>query len=188
MAYSVPLILYVIIQLAALLLLLVGTPIEMFRVMVPNGDPICITLWGSPYTCRSSDYLLYIEMLYGTCPSRVSRFRVAQAFVIISIAVYLAAFTAGLTLLFCCSFLRVVCLALNVVGAGTLCVVWVAMVVTYNKVDGPQCSRLKDRGTLGVGLILLVVAWILDIINIIFLLIPSQVRESVESVNSKEYT
>ncbi|TPP51073.1 Amastin surface glycofamily protein [Leishmania donovani] len=79
---------------------------------------------------------------------------------------------AGLYLLFCCSLLRWVCLVLNVVGMVTSCIVWAAMAVTYNKTDDRVCLPVKTLGRYGAGFVLFVLAWILDVINIILLLLP----------------
>ncbi|TPP50481.1 Amastin surface glycofamily protein [Leishmania donovani] len=62
---------------------------------------------------------------------------VAAAFAVISIFVYGTAFVLGLIALCCCACLRWVCLALNVAGIATLCIVWASMVVTFNKYEGP---------------------------------------------------
>ncbi|CAJ1992514.1 amastin-like surface protein [Leishmania donovani] len=174
MKYNIPLILYVVLQLVAFILLLAGTPSDIFiRTDHGPGYPtICLTLWGFKTDCSSRHHTLTIDRTFGACPPRVHRFRAAQAFTIISILVYGAAFIAGLTLLFCCSFLRLVCLALNIVGSVTLCVVWAAMAVTYNKADGPQCTRLSEVYKYGSGFVLFLIAWLLDIINIIILLLP----------------
>ncbi|CAJ07904.1 putative amastin-like surface protein [Leishmania major strain Friedlin] len=186
MAYSVPFVVYVVVQFVAFLLVLAGTPLDMFHIRTRGVNTSCITLWGDKLACNSSGYFVYIDKMFINCPPRLPRFRVAQAFALISVLVYGAAFIAGLTLLFYCSLLRVVCLTLNIVGAVTLCVVWVAMVVTYHKGETPRCPPLKRTGSYAAGFFLLVVAWILDILNIIFLLLPLQMRGSQDCANSME--
>ncbi|CBZ40994.1 uncharacterized protein [Leishmania mexicana MHOM/GT/2001/U1103] len=174
MTYSVLLLVYVILQFIAFFFVLVATPIEMFveRNPLRSSFPGCYTLWGFKFGCRSLDYVFPIDQVFTDCPVVQHRFRAAQAFAIISIFVYGAAFILGSILLFCCSFLRMVCLALNIVGIATLCVVWAAMAVTYNNREGRDCPALKNHWAYGTGFVLFVIAWILDIINIIFLLLP----------------
>ncbi|CBZ40960.1 uncharacterized protein [Leishmania mexicana MHOM/GT/2001/U1103] len=182
MAYNVLLLVYVILQFIAFLLVLVATPMEMFRQkdVSPDGSFFCYTLWGFKFNCRSLDYDVPIHEVFTNCPVLLHRFRAAQAFAIISIFVYGAAFILGLILLFCSPSLRMVCLALNIVGIATLCVVWAAMAVTYNTYDGPQCLRVNIFLKYGAGFVLFVIAWILDIINTVILLLPCTVTDSDE--------
>ncbi|CBZ41042.1 uncharacterized protein [Leishmania mexicana MHOM/GT/2001/U1103] len=194
MAYSVPLILYVIIQFAAFLLVLAGTPSGMFRSGSPSfpGPFGCITLWGLKLTCASVDYNVTIHFFFRNCRNRLNLFRAAQGLAIVTIFVYGAAFILGLILLYGCSFLRWVCLALNIVGIATLCVVWAALAVMYNKTDDPQCSTVREMGyRFGAGFVLFLVSWILDIINTFMLLLPCTVPatkapEKVESPTAEE--
>ncbi|CAJ07872.1 putative amastin-like surface protein [Leishmania major strain Friedlin] len=173
MKRSIPLVVYVVVQFVAFLLVLVGTPLDMFRAHNRPGVAQCLTLFGFKLDCESLEYLETVDTQWVDCPARITRFRLAQAFAIISIFVYGAAFVLGLVLLYGCTIHRWVCLALNIVGAVTLFIVWAAMVVTYNKDDGQKCLKVRDTGyRLGAGFALLVVAWILDILNIIFLLLP----------------
>ncbi|CAJ1992526.1 amastin-like surface protein [Leishmania donovani] len=182
MTPSIPLILYVVLQFVAFLLMLVGTPLDIVRRRdVAAGIPLtCMTLWGFKVDCFSVDYSITIDVLFGACPPRINRFRVAQVFVVLSILVYGAACILDVMLLCGISLLRWVCLALNVVGSVTLCVVWAAMARTFLKDDGPQCSSFREVNKYGPGFILLVVAWILDTLNIILLLLPCTSTEGAE--------
>ncbi|AYU82521.1 amastin-like surface protein, putative [Leishmania donovani] len=182
MKYGIPLILYVVLQFVAFLLLLVGTPLDIVRRKdVAAGIPLtCITLWGFKLDCFSVDYTITVDVFFAACPPRINRFRVAQVFVVLSILVYGAAFILGIMLLYGVSLLRWICLALNIVGSVTLCVVWAAMARTFLKDDGPQCSSLEEFNKYGPGFVLLVLAWILDILNIIFLLLPYTSTERAE--------
>ncbi|CAG9583646.1 amastin-like surface protein-like protein [Leishmania major strain Friedlin] len=191
MKRSIPLVVYVVVQFVAFLLVLAGTSADMFRIPRGSLPTLCITLWGLRLTCNSSGYAAYIDATFRPCPHRIARFRLAQAFALISILVYGAAFVLGLVLLFYCSLLRLVCLVLNIVGAVTLCVVWAAMAVTYNKDEHAFCRALKLTGLYAAGFALFLVAWILDILNIIFLLLPCTVpatkaNEKPESPTAQE--
>nr|CAJ2467778.1 unnamed protein product [Leishmania braziliensis] len=65
-------------------------------------------------------------------------FRRAQVFAIISICVYGLAALLGFIALCCCSCLRWVCLALNIAGVATLCVVWASIVLVYYETESPS--------------------------------------------------
>ncbi|CAM38020.1 amastin-like surface protein [Leishmania braziliensis MHOM/BR/75/M2904] len=169
------LIVYVVVQFFAFFFVLFGTPIDMFRLTGTSSSPsevVVTTLWGLKKGVFTTDYGLNASRQWRFCPNRLNRFRLAQAFALISIFVYGLAFVLGVIQLFCCSYLRWVCLALNIVGAATVCVVWAAMVVTYNTNDSFDCPEQKRYHTYGSGFTLFVLAWILDILNIISLLLP----------------
>ncbi|CAJ1022830.1 Amastin surface glycoprotein, putative [Leishmania lindenbergi] len=175
MAWSVGIVVYAVVQFIAFLLVLVATPIDMFRIRssIATASPHqCLTLWGLKENCGTTVYNMSSDDLWLLCPPRHNRFRAAQALAVITILVYGAAFVLGVMMLFCCSFFRWVCVALNIVGAGTLCFVWAAMVVTYNKSEGPRCLVMEDVYTYGAGFVLLVLTWVLDVLNIAVLLFP----------------
>ncbi|TPP39969.1 Amastin surface glycofamily protein [Leishmania donovani] len=179
MACNIGMFLYAILQFIAFLFVLVATPFSMFSMAVkglPNEG--CYTLWGFKSTCNRGMEVTKSDELWANCMGRRNRFRAAQAFAVISIFVYGTAFVLGLVALCCCACLRWACLALNVAGIATLCIVWASMVVTFNKYEGPGCPAMKEITTLGAGFALLVVAWCLDIINIALLLLPWQDRDS----------
>ncbi|CAJ1005068.1 putative Amastin surface glycoprotein, partial [Leishmania naiffi] len=106
---------------------------------------------------------------------------------IVSIIVYGTAFVLGVIMLFCCPYLRFLCVALNIVGAVTLCVVWAAMVMTYSVNDQPGCIRENFIALYGKGFILFVVAWALDILNIFALLLPFHITvfRELDGANDK---
>ncbi|CAJ1992523.1 amastin-like surface protein [Leishmania donovani] len=182
MAYNITVIVYVVVQFVAFLLVLVGTPLDIFRERNPSSgvSSACITLFGLKGQCSSLLYTRTTDMLWEECPPRIPRFRLAQGCAIISIFVYGGAFMLGFILLFCCSLLRWVCLALNVVGMVTSCIVWAAMARTYNQHDGETCEPMKTSSRYGAGFALFVVAWILDTLNIILLLLPCTATEGPE--------
>ncbi|CAJ1018460.1 Amastin surface glycoprotein, putative [Leishmania lindenbergi] len=187
MAFTLALLLYAVLQFIAFLFVLVGTPLDMFHLRSGGrfGNTPCITLWGLNEECYTSRNDISLDTLWMDCPSRRDRFRVAQVFAIISIFVYGLAALLGFILLCCCSCLRWVCLALNIAGIATLCVVWASMVRTYEKADG-FCVREKLVSFFGVGFSLLVMAWCLDITNIAFLLLPWQGRDPTKSRDPSE--
>ncbi|XQJ24963.1 amastin-like protein [Leishmania guyanensis] len=181
MVFTLALLLYAVLQLIAFLFVLVGTPIDMFRSRdeAPFGNTPCITLWGIKDKCYSGMLSQNSDDLWSSCPGRGSRFRVAQAFAIISIFVYGIAAALGFIMLCCCSSLRWVCLALNLTGVITLCVVWASMMRTYYALDG-RCFGQRFRNNFGSGFVLLVFAWCLNIIDMVFLLLPSQAKDPSE--------
>ncbi|CAJ1021971.1 Amastin surface glycoprotein, putative, partial [Leishmania shawi] len=140
------LIVYVIVQFFAFFFVLFGTPLDMFRLRNSPSSLDRVTvlkLWGLTSGVFSIRYGLSTDERWRNCTSRLNRFRLAQAFALISIFVYGTAFVLGVILLFCCSYLRWVCLALNIVGAVTVCVVWAAMVVTFYRDESFDCPELK---------------------------------------------
>ncbi|CAG9569379.1 amastin-like protein [Leishmania major strain Friedlin] len=174
MACRIGLLLYVISQLLAFLFVLVGTPIDMFRPHNTSriGNTPCLTLWGYKSECYSTKYDVRSDDLWANCTDRLLQFRVAEALAVISIFVYGLAFIFGVLMLCCCFCLRWVCLTLNILGFGTLGVVWALMVVVYFKDDGSSCRKLSDQYHLGAGFALFVSTWCRDIFSIIFLLLP----------------
>ncbi|TPP51895.1 Amastin surface glycofamily protein [Leishmania donovani] len=171
--YNIPAILYVVLQFVAFFFVLVGTPLDIFRDKSPNGFGKfpCFSLWGIMFNCTLGENMEGIDA-YAGCPLRMHQFRAAEAFVIISIVVYGAAFILGLILLFCCPLLRRVCLTLNIVGVVTLCVVWALVVEMYHKDANPRCQKFKEGASYSSAFVLFVLAWILDVINIFLLLLP----------------
>ncbi|XUY37192.1 amastin-like protein [Leishmania panamensis] len=168
------LLVYVFVQFFAFFFVVFGTPIDMFRLrFVFDPDLIVVTtLWGVKVGVFDTEYALTSREMWSNCTERRDRFYLAQGLAIFSILVYGTAFVLGFIMLYCCSFFRWVCLALNIVGAVTLCVVWGAMVVTYSTDEGPFCPEQKRYHTYGSGFILFILAWILDLLNIVSLLLP----------------
>ncbi|CAJ1013910.1 Amastin surface glycoprotein, putative [Leishmania lindenbergi] len=188
MAWTIGLLIYVVVQFVAFLFVLVATPIDMFRIrprftFAPNQ---CLTLWGIKNNCSTTVYDIRSDSRWATCTPRRDRFRVAQAFAVISIFVYGAAFVLGVIMLFCCRWFRWVCLALNSVGAVTVCIVWACMAVSYNRDEGTGCQELRIVYSYGAGFVLLLLAWVLDILNIPVLLFLCQDSDSGENGNEAE--
>ncbi|AIN95876.1 amastin-like protein [Leishmania panamensis] len=173
MVFTVTLLLYAVLQFIAFIFVLVATPLDMFRVkdLGRFGNTPCLTLWGGKENCNTvrSD-TSYVE-LWSFCPDRLARFRLAEVFAVISIFVYGSAVLLGFIVVFCCTCLRWICLALNIGGALTVCVVWVLMVFDYQHADG-LCPAINTRFNFGNGFGLFLAANFLDIINIVLLLIP----------------
>ncbi|TPP46832.1 Amastin surface glycofamily protein [Leishmania donovani] len=176
---------YAILQLIAFLSVLIGTPLEMFRGTTrdPYNVSLCITLWGTKYDfqCHFIMYAQTTDGQWARCTTRRQHFRMAEALVVISIILYALAALLGFIMLFCCSLLRWVCLALNVVGLLTLGITWGLMVTEFNKGDGPLCPPLKNNYKFGYGFFLLLVAWVLDLVDIVFLLFPLPTMRSDET-------
>ncbi|CAM38424.1 putative amastin-like surface protein [Leishmania braziliensis MHOM/BR/75/M2904] len=168
------LLVYLTVQFFAFLFVLFGTPIDMFRLDQPLDSDVAVvtTLWGLKAGVFSVEYGLSAAEQWKDCPDRLHRFRLAQVLAIISIFVYGTAFVLGFIMLYCCSFFRWICVTLNIVGAVTLCLVWMAMVVTYRTDEEPFCPEEKRYHTYGSGFVLFVLAWLLDFLNIVSLLLP----------------
>ncbi|CAJ1005159.1 putative Amastin surface glycoprotein [Leishmania naiffi] len=188
MEFSPALLLYAVLQFIAFLFVLVGTPIDMLRQRNGGsrfGNTPCVTLWGYKVQCYNSTYEASVDRLWMSCRRRRNAFRAAQAFAVISIFVYGLAAAFGFIALWCCSRLRWVCLALNISGVITLCVVWATIVVTYYKADD-LCDSENLISFFGSGFVLLVMAWCLDIINIVFLLLSRPAMHASDNADTKE--
>nr|ACS87803.1 d-amastin [Angomonas deanei] len=179
MSCKVGIIIYSIVQFIAFLFILVGTPIDMFRAKNVDliGNTKCLTMWGAKEKCYSTKYDTRINDLFAFCEGRRDRFRAAEAFAIINIAIYGVACILGFVQLCCCHCLRWVCLVLNILGI-TSVVSWAIMSDSFLKRNGTRglnvvlCGKLNAYYKYGAGFALFVVAWCLDIINIIFLMLP----------------
>ncbi|CBZ24114.1 putative amastin-like protein [Leishmania mexicana MHOM/GT/2001/U1103] len=173
MACRFGMVLYVISQFLAFLFVLVATPIDMFRPKGTSrfGNTDCLTLWGEKKHCYSTVYDQKSSTIWANCPQRGLQFLVAAVLAVISIFVYGLAFILGFIMLFCCFCLRWVCLTLNIVGFGTLSVVWALMVVVYYTDDGTPCPRLSQKYHFGAGFALFLSTWVRDIFSILYLLV-----------------
>nr|CAJ2472090.1 unnamed protein product [Leishmania braziliensis] len=182
-------IVYSILQFIAFLLVLVGTPLDMFRLQSREDfeDRPCLTLWGLKPYCNSIVYSLTSDDRFSLCPVRSKRFRISQRLAVVSVVVYCAAFAVGVIMLYCCLYLRWVCLGLNIVGFVTLATLCALMVLSYKTDDNPLCPKLRDDYNFGVGFSLFAAALCLDLVSIAFLFIPWS-HENVEgsSSHSKE--
>ncbi|XQJ30362.1 amastin-like surface protein, putative [Leishmania guyanensis] len=188
MAWTIALLIYVAVQFVAFFCVLVATPIDMFRSRNRTGlfPTECLTLWGLKLDCTGTIYYLPSDKWWFDCTSRRDRFRAAQGFAVISVFVYGAAFVLGVIMMFCCCYLRWVCLALNCVGAVTVCIVWASMAVTYNRDEGPICPAWRTMYTYGAGFVFFLLAWLLDLFNIPVLLLLPQDSDSAESGKGTE--
>jgi hypothetical protein len=177
MGCKIGIIIYSILQFVAFLFILVGTPIDMFRVKGEKviGNKGCVTMWGYKKKCYSTTYDLKVGKIFELCKGRKDRFRAAEAFAIINIIIYGVACVLGFVMLCCCHCLRWVCLVLNIFGF-TSVVSWAIMADAYGSKSGDlgagYCGKLKTLYKYGAGFALLVTAWCLDIVNIIFLMLP----------------
>ncbi|KPA82139.1 amastin-like protein [Leptomonas pyrrhocoris] len=179
MGVKVGIVIYSILQFIAFLLILVGTPIDMFRAKNEDtiGNKPCVTMWGIKEKCYSTKYDIRPKDLFALCKGRLDRFRAAEAFAIINIAIYLVACILGFVQLCCCHCLRWVCLLLNILGISAV-VTWAIMADAFGSKSGADrfnigyCGKLKDFSKYGAGFGLFVTAWCLDIVNIVFLMLP----------------
>ncbi|TPP42732.1 Amastin surface glycofamily protein [Leishmania donovani] len=185
MVFMLGVLVYVALQFIALLCVLIGSFLDMFR-FIPfyrqNHLP-CLTLWGYKVDCYSTKYVLSSNQRWASCPARRDRFRGSQALVIISICVYGAAVVFGFLMLFRFAFCRWLCLALNILGVCTLGITGALVMVAYYIDEGIDCPELRVDFKYGVGFALLMVAWVLDIFNTPILWLPWPTVNSAENVN-----
>ncbi|SYZ65285.1 Amastin_surface_glycoprotein [Leishmania braziliensis MHOM/BR/75/M2904] len=181
-------IVYSILQFIAFLLVLVGTPLDMFRSRQRSifNETSCVLLWGVKRNCSSIVYAATSDDRWVMCPTRRTHFRVARVFAVITIVVYCAAFVLGFIMLCCYAWLRWVCLGLNIVGFVTLAIPLALMVVSYQTDEDLACPQLKRDFNFGIGFSLFAAALCLDAIDIVFLLIPWQHDYLDVTCNSNE--
>lgn len=181
MAFHVGIAVYCVMQFIALVFIVVGTPIDMFRAKGVDtfGNKACLTLWGSKEKCYSTTYNTKPSELFAQCTERRDRFRAAEAFAIISIVVYGVAALLGFIQLCCCHCLRWICLMLNILGIFS-CISWSLMADLYFKNTtssvtwsaSANCYRFSRDYKYGAGFALLIVGWALNFIAILFLAFP----------------
>ncbi|CAM37353.1 amastin [Leishmania braziliensis MHOM/BR/75/M2904] len=187
MACNVAAVLYAIFQFIAFIFVLVATPLDMFRVkdLGRFGSTPCLTLWGGKENCNDLKSDTSYHELWSFCPGRLARFRMAEVFAVISIFVYGLAALFGFIVLFCCSFFHWICLALNITGVVTVCVVWVLMVFDYYNAED-LCPAINTRFDFGNGFGLFVAAWCLNLVNTVLLLLQCRARDPSESGGPSE--
>jgi len=173
--------LYTLAQIVALVFAVVGTPIEMFRFKHEvDGDTPCVTLWGIKNKCSSTSYDVKVDddLMFLGCSSRQDHFKAAEAFAIISICIIAGAAAFGFIQCCCCVCCQFLLYLLNICTIATLCIAWALMANVYNSnsdksVATVMCHALKDEDfKYGAGFALLVVAWCIVIIDMIFLKLP----------------
>lgn len=193
MVCNIGLTIYTILEFVAFVFVLVGTPIDMFRSKGQNeiGNSACLTMWGYKSECYSTSYdVKSMSTLFAGCPKRLHHFQAAEAFAIISIAVFAVCFILGLCMCSCCSSCacccRVLLCILIILGIASAAVVWACMAASYN-VDhngddssaesiisdvNPLCYKLKNIVKYGAGFALIVVGWAIHTVNLLFALLP----------------
>ncbi|CAJ1014457.1 Amastin surface glycoprotein, putative [Leishmania lindenbergi] len=188
MEFNVFIIVYAVLQFIAFLLVVVGTPLDMFRVrgrLVPTQQA-CLTLWGFKDSCGDRSISRTLATFFNQCTEARNHFYVAATLAVISIFVYCAAFVLGVIMLYCCVYLRWVCLVLNIVGSVTLATSWVFVVLVFHQTDLSNCLLMRVSISFGVGFAVFLVAWVLELVSIAFLFIPWQYQDLDESSHSKK--
>ncbi|KAL7696247.1 amastin-like protein [Lotmaria passim] len=192
------LVLYSIVQFIAFLFILVGTPIDQFRLSTDDmfSNSPCLTIWGWKNKCISATWNTRTNTLWSSCPDRKDRFRASEGLAIAAIVITLVASILGFVMLCCCRCLRWLNLILNLLGTGTGCAVSALMIDAYYNRHDPYssvellvgnitCGALRDNALVhgevgtgaahfkyGAGFALYIVGWGLCFINIIFLMLP----------------
>lgn len=161
--------------------MLIGTclPQFMYKLQGSNGRT-CITLFSLDLNCMHSPHRSLSGFFRKACKARTNYFQAGEAFAIISIFVYFAAFIAGVLQFFRKISITHIIAGVNAAGVITALIVWLVMIHVYNSNDLKQsntllheCQPLKDSNyNLGAGFALIILAWVLNLIAIPFLYIP----------------
>lgn len=177
---------YGVLQFVALSLLVIATPIDMFRDSRVNllGNRGCLTMWGYKEACYSNEYSVVLENLFELCRGRRDRFRAAEVLTVGSIVLLLLSTVCAVIMLCCCRCLRWVCMGLTVTSFSVSTAVWGMMSQMYftavSSNSGAGCKALREDGAsfttgyfrYGAGFYLIVISGWLNFISIIFLLLP----------------
>ncbi|KAF8297182.1 putative amastin [Trypanosoma cruzi] len=168
-------ILYGVVSFTALLLMLVGTPLDQFRFRtnpLPLIDP-CVTLWGGKLFCSGTEYIISGEDVIHECYAVLGLFRVAEASSIVSIALLLVATILGVLSHLYKKSLRTLTNVLLVSGMVTVGVVWGLMVHVYKeKIGDCIVTPFKTQLKFGHGFGLIVASWSLTFFAVVFLNLP----------------
>lgn len=169
-------IIYLIIEVLVLALTAIGTPIEQFVSKSGRSDG-CITMWGVPSSCGSSNY----NAPHGAkgvaafgCGQRKNNMTGAAAFAIISIVVVVILVLYGLLMFLGMCKSLVLPAILTLLAVATLLVCWACVAGVYNNsmCNCYGCGRpgkYKDFWLkYGAGFWLIVVAWIVQVIGCVF--------------------
>ncbi|CAD2219866.1 amastin-like surface protein-like protein [Angomonas deanei] len=172
-------IIYTILQAIVFIFVLVATPIDMFKpknnnfwITIPGWSPAgrgsCYTMWGYKTDCSSTKYTSKGTAAFG-CGRRRNNMNGAAAFAIISIFLTLVALVFGI-LLICKCLGAIVPLILSIIAMVTILISWacVAGVYTQGFCGG---NPYKTNMKYGAGFGLLVTAWCLEVILVIFLIV-----------------
>lgn len=166
---------FLVLACVAFLLLIIGTPLEMFR---SRYSSTCVTLWGSRPTCGSSRY----DPTDWGCSSRNSKVNAARAFCIVSLILSALSILTGVLLALQVGFLanrHLIPALLSLSTVLTLLIAWACVAGIYNE---SQCevideatgtvvvegTALKEVYKYGAGFGLLVASWCLQVIATAF--------------------
>lgn len=189
--------LYGMLQFCVLVLMTVGTPLDQFRprtVAEPDineffSNSFCITLWGEKDKCFALSYDKRPPVTWSGCDGRVERFTAAETCAVISIVIFAAACIIGSMQTCCCGCLKWLCMLLNIAGVVTAGITWACMIDCYYRAmgstlsaGGDPCVKMEEyKGPnnaypsgmkFGAGLILIITAWCVNVVNIFILLLP----------------
>eukprot|EP00796_Vickermania_ingenoplastis_P006096 gene6096-biopygen3902 len=161
-------IIFTALEVVVLALTVIGTPIQQFK--PKYGGNHCFTLWGYKADCGSTTYTIRGKDAFG-CAQRKNNMVGAAVFAIASIVFSLILVLYGvMVILHCCtSFLLPV--ILSILTAGTLLVCWACVAGVFNNrmckhqvTDG----KYKEWYDYGAGFALIVVAWCVQVVNVVF--------------------
>ncbi|CAM37156.1 amastin-like protein [Leishmania braziliensis MHOM/BR/75/M2904] len=176
MECGVGVLVYAILQFIAFMFLLSGSLVDMFHVneyFSANSD-YCLTYWGLKERCTDMKNVKSLDEFFKHCSFARDHFHTARVLALVSIVVFGLASLLGFMTMCCYNSLGWGCLLLNIVGIVTSAFSWAPMVVLSRYDNLTFCTELPVTFAFGSGFALLIVAWILDIINIFFLLFPCQ--------------
>ncbi|EPY20492.1 amastin-like surface protein-like protein [Angomonas deanei] len=156
-------VIFTVLQLFVFLLALIGTPLPQVRAA---GQ--CTTLFGVQSACYSTAYEAHNSQ-YG-CAAEKQAMTIASAFAVISVVLAFVTLIFAILMHVGVRCLVVIPFVLMCCGVITLCIPW-AILLWTRSVD--MCNVLGVRytpnegATLMTGFILIVVAWSLQVVNLL---------------------
>ncbi|GET88967.1 amastin-like surface protein-like protein [Leishmania tarentolae] len=157
---------FTIIQLCVLLSVIISTPISQID---SKASKLCYTFWGMKSDCSKTTYSLKGKLAFGNCAQRRDSMNGGAAFAIISIFTTLVALLFGLLMVIrnpCAVFFP---LLFTCISVFTILISWACVAGALNiKMCGIKWSLFALEYGAGFGL--MVVAFCLQIINVLLLM------------------
>lgn len=177
-------ILFTILEFFAFALVIVGTPIDVFRKDGESSDSNteCLTMWGYKEKCYSTSLTLkFTSNTFLNCPSRFRLFQCSQACSIITILLFFMNFLLGLVSCCCaggnCAFTCIIYF-FSALAFLTAAAVWIPLSVLFLSGSNDKtsiydlCEALNRNYIYGIGFFLVLSGWVGHTVGSIFLSFP----------------
>lgn len=166
-------IVYLVAEFIIFALTVIATPIAQFK--PKDSSSMCITMWGYKVKCSSTQYNAKGIAAFG-CGQRKNNMTAAAVFSIASIVVLLLAVIWGLLLLLRMMRSYLIPGVLTLLATAFLLICWACIAGVYSirmckDGDGSKHSYKDGNLKYGAGFIMLVLAWVLQVLTCVFVFI-----------------